>query len=68
MTDIPITHNPDDTEGQRLRLDADAEAAEGQQDTEGHALRNADAEAPEGDDVEAHIYVQEPGGQRFGDR
>ena len=32
-------------------------------DTEGHMARGkgADAEAPEGDDVEGHVYVQEPG-------
>ncbi len=47
---------PTDTEGHGYKW-ADAEKPEGEDNTEGHVLRSgADAETPEGEDVEGHGY------------
>jgi hypothetical protein len=52
------TNPTDDTvQGHSIKFGADAESAEGDQDTEGHYRRYVDAETAEGDDnVEAHAY------------
>ena len=65
MTSSP-SKDPADTEGHRHNR-ADVETAE--TDTQGHAPEGANEQSTDGDDdVEGHIYVQEPGAPGSRDR
>ncbi len=60
----PRLNRPDDTEGHGKFTPTDAETAEhdAAETVDAHRfLGDANADAAESDDVEGHVYVQEPG-------